>query len=107
MFPNAGAFVREPLSGFWQNLGYYTEIGGDWQVSREGRLTGVPYVGGIAPTPGMKGGSFFIKGIGNVNKLDFHRCIKRDILNAVGKLKAYSKVVGKNPDIIVEGGEII
>ena len=70
-------------------------------------MEGVPYIGGIAPTPGMKGGSFFIKGIGNVNKLDFHRFIKRDILKAVGKLKAYSKVVGKNPDIIVEEGEII
>ena len=116
MFPYAGAFVREPLSGFWQNLGYYTGIGGydtysgivgDWKVSREGRLEGVPYIGGIAPTPGMKGGSIFIKGFGLIDRFYFHRVVKPDVLKTVGGLKSFDKIVGGNPDIIIERGEII
>ncbi|WP_270488277.1 RHS repeat-associated core domain-containing protein [Butyricimonas synergistica] len=64
--PYQGAFVREPLSGFWQNLGYYTGIGGydtypgfmyDWKVSREGRLTGIKPIELVAPDIGIgKGG---------------------------------------------------
>ncbi|MBS7200375.1 MAG: hypothetical protein KH111_19940, partial [Bacteroidales bacterium] len=61
-FPYEGAFVREPLSGFWQNVGYYTGIGGydtypgimgDWKVSREGRLTGIKPIELIAPSVGI------------------------------------------------------
>ena len=60
--PYAGAFVREPLSGFWQNVGYYTGIGGydtypgimgDWKVSREGRLTGIKPIELVVPDIGI------------------------------------------------------
>ena len=64
--PYEGAFVREPLSGFWQNVGYYTGIGGydsysgivgEWKVSREGRLTGIKPIELVAPDIGIgKGG---------------------------------------------------
>lgn len=66
-YPYAGAFVREKLSGFWQYLGYYTGIGGydtysdigNWQVNREGRLTGLQPMMGIAPTPSIGKVGFF------------------------------------------------
>ena len=111
-FPYEGAFVREPIFGFWENLGYYTGIGGydeheGWRLNKEGRIVGLVPKGGTAPIPSFKGGTIFIKGVGKLSKLDFHRLIKPSILKAVGKLKPYSKIVGKNPDIIVENGEII
>lgn len=65
----------------------YPRIIGDWKVSREGRLKGVPYIGGIGPTLGMKGGSFFIKGIGYVNKLNFHHFYKTRYFKSCKRIK--------------------
>ena len=64
--PYEGAFVREPLSGFWQNVGYYTGIGGydtyegmvgNWKVNREGRLTGIKPIELVVPDIGLGKGS--------------------------------------------------
>ena len=62
--PYKGAFVREPLSGFWQNVGYYTgiggfdtyeEIAGSWKVNREGRLISGPHLIPMTGTPPLPG----------------------------------------------------
>jgi len=58
----------------------------------------------MAPTPGFKGGSVFIKGFGMIEKELFHLTIKPDILQAAGN---FSKVVGRNPDIMIKEGLIL
>ncbi|MBS7200305.1 MAG: hypothetical protein KH111_19575, partial [Bacteroidales bacterium] len=72
--PYEGAFVREPLSGFWQNVGYYTGIGGydtyegivgNWKVNREGRLTGIKPIELVVPDIGIG-----IGGGGGLKKLN-------------------------------------
>ena len=65
---------------------------------------GYKIYGGTAPLPSGKNGTIFIKGFKNIDKLQFHRFIKPNILKKAGN---YAKNVGKNPDIIVEKGEII
>ena len=56
-----GQPVREPISGFWSNLGYYAlgvgstytdANGGVWNVNKTGNITGLAPIAGIAPTPG-------------------------------------------------------
>lgn len=59
---------------------------------------------GIAPSPWFKGGSLFIKGLGNVERELFHLSTKPAILEKAGK---YYKVVGNNPDVMVKDGLII
>lgn len=49
-------------------------------------------------------GGLFIKGFGNVSKEIFHRQFKPEILKAAGD---FANKVGKNPDILVEGGKIV
>ena len=112
-FAYKGALVREPLSGFWEHVGYYTGIGGydeysdgivTWNVNPAGRITHLVPMGGVAPTPGMKGGGGFLKGLGRVGE-DFHKAtkggmsMKEAILKNVGK-NNYKKFVGINPNII-------
>ncbi len=62
---------------------------------------------GTGPTAAFKGGSLFIKGFKAVDKLQFHRVIKPNILKEAKKIQDFAKTIGKNPDIIVEKGEII
>ena len=62
-FGYEGGFAyAQPVQGFWGNLGYYTGISGrdkyfdgiaTWEVNREGRITGLQPIAGVAPTPGL------------------------------------------------------
>ncbi|RHA73141.1 hypothetical protein DW919_19470 [Odoribacter splanchnicus] len=113
-FGYEGGFAyAQPVQGFWGNLGYYTGISGrdkyfdgiaTWEVNREGRITGLQPIMGIAPSAGMGGTGKYLKGLGRVAK-GFHRAekggksIKETILKTVG-LKKFTKIVGRNPDII-------
>ena len=107
-----GAIVSRPISGFWEYLGYYSGLSGydeysdgllTWKVNTEGRITGIQPKGGIAPTPGLKSGAKYLKGLGRVGG-NFHKAtkggasIKETVLKAIGKNK-YMKSVGRNPNI--------
>ena len=62
-FGYEGGFAyAQPVQGFLGNLGYYTGISGrdkyfdgiaTWEVNREGRITGLQPIAGVAPTPGL------------------------------------------------------
>jgi len=63
---NNGEDVHSPITTFWGTLGYYTlgigstytdPNGAVWNVNRAGKITGIAPIGGIAPTPGFKGGN--------------------------------------------------
>lgn len=111
-----GAFVYEAREGFLDHLLYYgLDVGRQyssssfiWNVSPQGRITGVKPLGGTPPIPGgAKGGNLFVKGFKNVDKLSFHRSIKPMILKEARKTQDFTKIVGKNPDIVVEKGTIV
>ena len=109
--PPGGSFLnktpRQDFSGFWGGANYLMtggNISGLHYDYSTGKATGLAPIGGIAPTPGFRGGTIFIKGFGSVNKGLFHTVIKKKILKSAGD---FYKVVGTNPDITVKEGLII
>jgi RHS repeat-associated protein len=116
-----GSRVMDPVSGFWGWLGYFafgrtyesnvTQYGASfythWDVDSNGIITGVQPIMGTPPAPVFKGGNLFIKGFKYVDKLNFHRVVKPRILKEISKTKDFSKIVGTNPNVIVEKGKIV
>jgi hypothetical protein len=116
--------VAEPISGVWGHISYFLfgrtmrfethYISSDgklkssyttYNVDSQGYITGLAPIMGFPPLPTFKGGTIFIKGFGYVNKIFFHTTMKKYILKAAGN---FEKIVGKNPDILVnKAGEII
>ena len=97
---------KQDFSGFWGGLKYLITGGiiDGYQYNIDGKVTGWAPITGMAPTPGFKGGNVFIKGFGMIEKELFHLTIKPGILKSAGN---FSKIVGRNPDIVVKEGSII
>jgi len=78
-----------------------------YRVDYNGIIVGAQPLMGEPPIPTFTGGSIFIKGLNYVDKLKFHRVFKPQILKEAKKMLDFTRIVGKNPDIVIESGEII
>ena len=118
-----GSRAMDPVSGFWgwteylvfgrtyrsgeNSNGKFPVFKATWNVNSDGIITGVVPLMGMPPIPTFAGGSIFIKGLNYVDKLKFHRVFKPKILKEAKKMLDFTRIVGKNPDIVIESGEII
>lgn len=101
---------RDPYSGFWGYLDYFLNggISNGVQYDIKGNPLGLAPITGTPPDliggPLMRGDKVIKLGKYAFNSRFFHRVFKPKILSKAGD---YSKIVGNNPDISLEGVSIV
>jgi hypothetical protein len=97
------------FDGSWGWLRHFLTGGivGNGRYDGDGNLIGVAPIMGNPPIPSFSGGKVIQFGKLVVDATKFHRFIKPNILKAAGKISNFTKVVGKNPDIVIEKGKIL
>jgi RHS repeat-associated protein len=95
------------FDGFWGKVDYYLNGGnvGNGHYGPDGNLRGPALLTGTAPD--FSKGKLIHFGKIAVNAIKFHRVIKPRILKAAKQVFDFTKTVGKNPDVLVEGEKII
>lgn len=117
VYGNTNAYGNYVLYGkegnFFGRLWYATKAG--WNTLESEDLEAMSDVfglgvntlgtGAMMPIKILNKGNFYIKGVGFVDNIVYHKTVKKLILNRVN-IKTYSKFVGDNPDVFVDNGVI-